>query len=71
MQSEPPADSNNPVDGIVRAHLAAELRSYHANLTHAQSIIQQGWVPDADAPEIADHLQTLRAPREQRRASGR
>ena len=49
--------ADDPIDHIVRAHLAAELRSYHANLTHAQSVIQQGWVPDPDAPGIADHLE--------------
>jgi hypothetical protein len=60
MLSEPSANSDNPIDRIVRAHLAAEFRPYQRNLTHALSIIEKGWVPEPDAPGIADHLNTLR-----------
>ncbi|HVW00789.1 MAG TPA: hypothetical protein VHB77_10625 [Planctomycetaceae bacterium] len=42
--------ADNPVDRIFQAHLAAQLRSYQRNVTHAQEIIQKGWVPEPDAP---------------------
>jgi hypothetical protein len=52
--------SNDDLSTLMRAFVAEQLRPYQGNLVHAVHIVECGWLPEVDSPQVQHHLQTLR-----------
>ncbi|HEV3340095.1 MAG TPA: hypothetical protein VG125_07050 [Pirellulales bacterium] len=53
-------NSDDLISRLMMIQVKNELQSYQGTLTLAVHIAENGWLPDMGAPEMAQHLETLR-----------